>query len=76
MRFPSCNFCLKRRLGESAQFKTRLQFGRAHQPVRTNPGLSFTPKEQGVMVKFARIAMVSLKHSIAIFRQGGATGPK
>jgi hypothetical protein len=56
MRFPSCNFCLKRCLGEPAQFKTRLQFGRAHQPVRTNPGLSFTPKEQGVMVKLARIA--------------------
>jgi hypothetical protein len=25
--FPSCNLCLKRRLDEPAQFKTRLQFG-------------------------------------------------
>jgi hypothetical protein len=24
MRFPSCNFCLKKRLDEPAQFKTRL----------------------------------------------------
>jgi hypothetical protein len=56
MRFLSCNFCLKGRLGESAQIKTMLQFGRVHQSVRTNPGLSFTPKEQGVMVKLGRIA--------------------
>jgi hypothetical protein len=27
MRFPSCNFCLKKRLDEPTQFKTRLQFG-------------------------------------------------
>jgi hypothetical protein len=27
MRFLSCNFCLKKHLGESAQFKTRWQFG-------------------------------------------------
>ncbi len=25
--FPSCNFCLKKRMGEPAQFKTALQFG-------------------------------------------------
>jgi hypothetical protein len=56
MHFPSCNFCLKRRSGETAQFKTRLQFRRAHQLVRTNPRLSFTPDEQGVMGKVARIA--------------------
>jgi hypothetical protein len=37
MHLPSYNFCLKKRLGEPAQFKTMLQFGRAHQPVRTNP---------------------------------------
>jgi hypothetical protein len=36
MRFPSCIFCLKRHLGEPAPFKTRLQFERAHQPVRTH----------------------------------------
>jgi hypothetical protein len=57
MRFPSCNFCLKRRLGEPPQFKTRLQFGRAQQLVRTNPRLSFTPMEQGIMGKLARIVM-------------------
>jgi hypothetical protein len=33
MCFPSYNFYLKRLLGELAQFKTRLQFGRAHQLV-------------------------------------------
>jgi hypothetical protein len=27
MHFPSCNFYLKKRLDEPAQFKTRLQFG-------------------------------------------------
>jgi hypothetical protein len=53
--FPSCNFCLKRRLGEPAQFKIRLQFRRAYQPVRTNLRLSFTHKEQDIMGKFARI---------------------
>jgi hypothetical protein len=42
MHFLSCNFYLKKRLGEPAQFKTRLQFGRAQQPVRINPWLSFT----------------------------------
>jgi hypothetical protein len=26
MHFPSCNFCLKKRLGEPTQFKTRMQF--------------------------------------------------
>jgi hypothetical protein len=45
MRFLSCNFCLKKRLDEPAQFKTRLQFGGAHQPVRTNPWLSFAYEE-------------------------------
>jgi hypothetical protein len=55
MRFPSCNFCLKMRLGEPTPFKTKLQFGRAQQLVRTNPRLNFTPKEQGVMEKLARI---------------------
>jgi hypothetical protein len=58
MHLSSCNFCLKRRLGEPAQFKTRLQFGRPQQLVRTNPRLSFTPKEQGVMGKLSRIVMV------------------
>jgi hypothetical protein len=55
MRFPSCNFCLKKRLDESAQFMTRLQFGRARQLVRTNLRLSFTSREQGIMGKLARI---------------------
>jgi hypothetical protein len=27
MHLPSCNSCLKKRLDESTQFKTRLQFG-------------------------------------------------
>jgi hypothetical protein len=53
MRFPSCNFCLKKRLGEPAQFKTRLQFERAYQPVKTNPQLSFTQGTR-VMRKLAR----------------------
>jgi hypothetical protein len=47
MCFPSCNFCLKKRPGEPAQFKTRLQFGRAQQLVRINPQLSFTHKDLG-----------------------------
>jgi hypothetical protein len=37
MRFLSCNFCLKKHLDEPVQFKTWLQFERAHQPVRTSP---------------------------------------
>jgi hypothetical protein len=57
MRFSSYNFCLKRRLGEPTQFKIRLQFERARQPIRINSGLSFPPKEQGVMEKLVRIAM-------------------
>jgi hypothetical protein len=44
-RFPSYKFCLKKRLDESAQFKIMLQIVIAHQPVRTNPLLSFTHKE-------------------------------
>jgi hypothetical protein len=55
MCFPSYNFCLKRRLGEPAPFKTRLQFGRSQQLVKINPRLSFTPKEQGIMGKLTRI---------------------
>jgi hypothetical protein len=47
--FPSCNFYLKKRLDELAQFKTRPQFGRAHQLVRTNLWLSFVHKELGAM---------------------------
>jgi hypothetical protein len=47
MHLPSRNFCLKKRLGEPAQFKTRLQFGQAHQPVRTNLRLSCAHKELG-----------------------------
>jgi hypothetical protein len=47
MHFPSCNFYLKKFLGEPAQFKTTLQFGRAHQPIRTNLQLSFKHKELG-----------------------------
>jgi hypothetical protein len=54
MHFPSCNFCLKRCLGEPAPFKIKLQFRRAQQPVRTNPQLNFTPKEQGVLGKLDR----------------------
>jgi hypothetical protein len=41
MHFPSCKFCLKKCLGKPAQFETRLQFGRGHQPVRTNSWLIF-----------------------------------
>jgi hypothetical protein len=57
MHIPSCNFCLKKRPDELAQFKTRLQFGRAHQPVRTNPWLSFVHKELWVMWKLSSIAV-------------------
>jgi hypothetical protein len=57
MHFPSCNFCLKMRLGEPAQIKTWLQFGWPQQPVRTNPRVSFTPMEQDIMGKLARIVM-------------------
>jgi hypothetical protein len=37
MHFLSYNFCLKKRLDEPTQFKARLQFGRACQPVKTDP---------------------------------------
>jgi hypothetical protein len=47
MRFPSYNFCLKKHLDEPTQLKTMLQFGWAHQPVRTNLRLSFARKELG-----------------------------
>jgi hypothetical protein len=47
MCFPSCNFYLNKRLDELAQFKTRLQFGRACQLVRNNPWLGFAHKELG-----------------------------
>jgi hypothetical protein len=55
MHFSSHNFYLKKHLGEPAQFKTRFQFERAHQPVRTNPRLSFKHKKLWVMGKIARI---------------------
>jgi hypothetical protein len=45
VHFFSCNFCLKKRLDKLAQFNIRLQFGRAHQPVRANLWLSFAHKE-------------------------------
>jgi hypothetical protein len=41
MHFPSCKFCLKKQLDEPAQFKIRLQFGRARQPIKTNLRLCF-----------------------------------
>jgi hypothetical protein len=66
MCFPSYNFYLKRRLGEPAQFKIRLQFGQAQQPVRTNPWLSFTPKKQDVMGSLLGLRQVSLGHDIAM----------
>jgi hypothetical protein len=66
MCFPSCNFCLKSRLGELAPFKTRLQFGWAQQPVRTNPWLSFTSKEQVIMGKLARNMTGVFRHDIAM----------
>jgi hypothetical protein len=76
LRFPSCNFCLKKHLGEPAQFKTRLQFRRAHPLVRTNPWLSHKLNGFGVMGKVARIATVSFRPGIAMFRQRGATDLK
>jgi hypothetical protein len=59
-RFPSCRFCLKKRLDEPAQFKIRLQFGRARQPVRTTPQLGFQHKDQG-MVSPTRMVMPRMK---------------
>jgi hypothetical protein len=47
IHFPSCNFYLKKRLAELAPFKTRLQFGQAYQPVKTNSWLSFAHKGLG-----------------------------
>jgi hypothetical protein len=38
-------FWFKKRLGELAHFKTRLQFRRAHQPVKNDLHISFQPKE-------------------------------
>jgi ABC-type transport system involved in cytochrome c biogenesis ATPase subunit len=57
MHFPSCKFCLKKRLGEPAQFETRLQFETAHQLVRTSPWLSFNTMNLGGHGKLVRIAM-------------------
>jgi hypothetical protein len=73
MRFPSCNFCLKKRLGEPAQFKTRLQFGRALQLVRTNLWLSFAHKELESWENLLGLWQVSLKHDLAMSRQRGVT---
>jgi hypothetical protein len=53
MHFPSCKFYRKKCQDESTQFKTRLQFGRACQPVKTNPWL-------GVRWKLASIAVCAL----------------
>jgi hypothetical protein len=47
MHIPSCNYSLKEHLGEPAQFKTRFQFGRARQLVKTKLWLSFKHNELG-----------------------------
>jgi hypothetical protein len=49
-------FSLIKRVDGNAQFKIKLKFGRAHQPIRTNPWLSFKHNELGVMGKLASIA--------------------
>jgi hypothetical protein len=41
-------------LGKPAQFKTRLQSKRAHQLVKTDPQISFKPKEYGKSYKELR----------------------
>jgi hypothetical protein len=56
MRFPSYNFYLMKRLDEPVQFKTRLQFGRAHQPAGTNPWLTFNTMNLGVHGELVGIA--------------------
>jgi hypothetical protein len=53
LRFPSCNFYFKKRMGKPAQFKKTLQFGIARQTVGTGLWSSFAPKELGVMEKLA-----------------------
>jgi hypothetical protein len=76
MHLPSCNFCLKKRLNEPAQFKIRLQFGRAHQPIRTDPRLSLAHKEIWVIGKLASTTMVSFRPDIAMFQPRSVTGLK
>jgi hypothetical protein len=76
MRFPSCNFCLKEHLGEPAQLKTRLQFGWAHQPVRTNPWFSFNLRNKASWESLQGLRRLSLEPDIAMCEQGGATGPE
>jgi hypothetical protein len=51
MSFSSCNFCLKKRLDELASFKTKLQFGRAHQLIKSDPWRSFKDKEYDIDCK-------------------------
>jgi hypothetical protein len=74
MHFPSCNFCLKKRLDNPAQFKTSLLFGRAHQPIRTNPRLSFTHKELGSCESLIALRQCFFRPEMAMFGQGNAMG--
>jgi hypothetical protein len=77
IRFPSYNFCLKKHLDELAQFRTRLQFGRAHQPVRTNnPRLSFTYEELGSWEGMLSIAIGVFQAQNNHVWQRSAMGPK
>jgi hypothetical protein len=76
MHFLSCKFYLKKHLGEPAQFETRLQFERAHQPARTNPWLSFNTRNFGVMESLLGLQWVSFRSEITMFRQGRDLGPK
>jgi hypothetical protein len=75
MHFPSCKFCLKKCQGEPAQFETTLQFGRAQQPVRTNPWLSFNIRNLGAMESLLGLQQVSSRPDLAMFGQKGAMGP-
>jgi hypothetical protein len=69
IRFPSCNFYLKKHLDELAQFKTRLQFGRAHQPIKTNPRFSFNAMKYESCECFLALRWVSFRPDIAMLKQ-------
>jgi hypothetical protein len=56
MCFPYCKLCLKRRLGEPGQFMIGLQFGRAHQLVKSNPQLCSNMRDYELMRRVADIA--------------------
>jgi hypothetical protein len=75
MRFPSCTFRLKKRLGELAQFKTRLQFRWGDQSELTCSLASHT-RIEGHQKACLSLRRMSSWFEIALFRQERDMSPK